>query len=314
MPTTKSALPLPALTEPGQGHHLSSSMVGRMTRILDAFGRSETSLTLEEVEGRTGLPRSTAHRILNQLIQLGWIARGDHGYSLGHRALRSGGGAHSWDELRMAAAPVLHRLQVHTRLVVHLGVLDGPEVVFLDKIGGAFAASLPSDVGTRWWLTSNGLGKSILAYLPPEGVQELLRDCPEHVDSADEGLTTVHCELNVIRRMRGIAFDRGGGMPGVGAVACVVRGPDGPVGAISVCGELKQMHLERLAPLVAMAAQHVSEALYPEPAGSGDGASSASGARPGTVFRRDALREWLEGPYGGGCCGQRAVCGRRRKV
>ncbi|MER6151565.1 IclR family transcriptional regulator [Streptomyces hirsutus] len=315
----KSAMPLPVLTEPEQGHDLSSSMVGRMTRILDAFGRSGTSLTLEEVEGRTSLPRSTAHRILNQLIQLGWITRGDHGYSLGRRALRSGGGTRSWDELRKAAAPVLHRLQVHTGLVVHLGVLDGPEVVFLDKIGGTFAASLPSDVGTRWWVTSNGLGKSMLAYLPPEDVQELLRDCPELVDNTDEGFTPIHCELNVIRRMRGIAFDRGGGMPGVGSVACVVRGPDGPVGAISVCGELRQMHLERLAPLVATAAHQVSEALHPEPAGSGGGEPSASGAgrpgaRPGTAFRRDTVREWLEGPYGGGCCGQRAVCSRRRKV
>ncbi|MFE9972148.1 hypothetical protein ACFYRD_15740 [Streptomyces hirsutus] len=79
------------------------------------------------------------------------------------------------------------------------------------------------------------------------------------------------------------------------------------------------MHLERLAPLVATAAHQVSEALHPEPAGSGGGEPSASGAgrpgaRPGTAFRRDTAREWLEGPYGGGCCGQRAVCGRRRKV
>ncbi|MEV6164900.1 IclR family transcriptional regulator [Streptomyces sp. NPDC052052] len=319
MPTVKSAMPSPALTETDQRYDLSSSMVSRMTRILDAFGRSRTSLTLEEVEARTSLPRSTAHRILNQLIQLGWITRGQHGYSLGRRALQSAGGAHSWDELRKAAAPVLHGLQVHTKLVVHLGVLDGPEVLFLDKIGGTFAASLPSDVGTRWWVTNNGLGKAMLAYLPPEDVQELLRDCPEHVDNADEGFTSIHCELNVIRRMRGLVFDRGGGMPGVGSVACVIRGADGPVGAISVCGELAQMHLERLAPLVATAAHQVAEALYADGAEAGGGEPSASGAGrvdawPGTALRRDAARAWLEGPYGGGCCGQRAVCDRRKKV
>lgn len=324
MPTSKFAVPPPVLTEPvltaaEQDPDLPSSMVGRMTRILDAFGRTGVGLTLEEVEERTSLPRSTAHRILNQLIQLGWITRGDHGYSLGRRALRSGEGTHGRDDLRKAAAPVLHRLQVRTGLVVHLAVLDGPEVVFLDKIGGAFAASLPSDVGTRWWVTNNGLGKAMLAYLPPEEVQDLLRDCPDLVDNGDEGFTPLHCELDAIRRMRGIVFDRGGGMPGVGAVACVVRGPDRPAGAISVCGELRRMHLERLAPLVARAAQQVSETLHPEFARPAGGAPPGSGAepavtRPGSAFGRDTAREWLEGPYGGGCCGQRAVCSRRRRA
>src|SRR3954463_13212726 len=119
MPTTEYAMNLAAVTEAEQGQVLSSSMVGRMTLILDAFGKRGTRLTLEEVERRTSLPRSPAHRILNQLIQLGWIARGDHGYALGSRALRAGGGASSWDELREAAASVLHALQVHTGLVVH---------------------------------------------------------------------------------------------------------------------------------------------------------------------------------------------------
>ncbi|MET8578594.1 IclR family transcriptional regulator [Streptomyces sp. NPDC005012] len=312
MPTSKFAMPLPVLSTAEEESDLPSSMVGRMTRILDAFGSSGTTLTLEEVEERTSLPRSSAHRILNQLIQLGWISRGDHGYSLGRRALRAGEGTHGWDELRKAAAPVLHRLQVHTKLVVHLGVLDGTEVVFLDKIGGSFAAFLPSDVGTRWWVTSNGLGKSMLAYLPPEDVHSLLKRCPGLVDGADDGFTALYCELDAIRRMRGVAFDRGGGMPGVGAVACAVRGPDGPVGAISVCGELRQMHLERLAPLVAQAAQQVSQALHPDPARPGGGQSAAPATRG--PDRPDMVHEWMRGPYGGGCCGRRAECSRRRRA
>lgn len=319
MPTTEYAMTLAAVTEAEQGQVLSSSMVGRMTLILDAFGKRGTRLTLEEVERRTSLPRSTAHRILNQLIQLGWIARGDHGYTLGSRALRAGGGASSWDELRRAAASVLHALQVHTGLVVHLGVLDGPEVVFLDKIGGAYAATLPSDVGTRWWATNNVLGRAMLAYLPPEHVQDLLRGCPELLGAADESFTSIHCELNVIRRMRGLSFERDGMMPGVGSVACAILAPDGPAGAISLCGDLAQMHLERLAPLVAAAARQVSEALYPKMAEPGDGEMFLRGGSPAKgrlniSLPREAAREWFEGPYGGGCCGQKAECGRRRAV
>jgi DNA-binding IclR family transcriptional regulator len=315
----EDVMTLVTVAEADQEPVLTSSMVGRMTLILDAFGKRGVRLTLEEVERRTHLPRSTAHRILNQLIELGWIARGDYGYTLGSRALRVGGSAGSWEDLRKAAAPVLHGLQVRTGLVAHLGVLDGPEVVFLDKIGGAYAATLPSDVGTRWWVTNNCVGKAMLAYLPPEQVQGLLRDCPELFSTADESFTSIHCELDAIRRMRGLAFERGEGMPGVGAVACVIRGPDGPAGAISLCGDLAQMHLERLAPLVAAAARQVSEALHPEMAEPDDGPLLPTGGnrpknRLDVVFPRDTAREWLEGRYGGGCCGQRAVCGRRREV
>ncbi|HEX5567350.1 MAG TPA: hypothetical protein VFY14_10590, partial [Streptomyces sp.] len=98
-----------------------------------------------------------------------------------------------------------------------------------------------------------------------------------------------------------------------------IRGPAGPAGAISVCGNLAQMHLERLAPLVAAAARQVSETLYPEMAESGDGElftpeGNQARSRVNISFPRDAAREWLEGPYGGGCCGQRAECRRRRAV
>lgn len=102
----------------------------------------------------------------------------------------------------------------------------------------------------------------MLATLPPEQAQDLLRDCPELFDTADDGFTSIRCELNAIRRMRGLSFDRGGGMPGVGSVACVDR------------------------PRI----------------------------RSNVGVPRDAVREWLEGPYGGGCCGKRTVCSRRGAV
>ncbi|WP_067172592.1 IclR family transcriptional regulator [Microtetraspora niveoalba] len=266
-----------------QEQDLPSSMVGRMTLILDAFERRGARLTLEEVERSTGLPRSTAHRILGQLVHLGWIEHGTFGYTLGRRALRLAASRGSWDDLRKAATPLLHDLHVLTGFVGHLCVLDGPEIVFLDKIGGAYASTLPSDVGSRWWATNAAIGKVILASLSPERVDDLLRSCPEFSRSADDGFCSIHRELNTIRRAGGLAFERGEGMPGVGAVACAVQGPDGPAGAISLAGDVAQMHFERLVPMVRAAARQASEALATSPDGTAWPQDPPASASPGTA-------------------------------
>ncbi|GIH70437.1 IclR family transcriptional regulator [Sphaerimonospora thailandensis] len=279
---------------------LPSSMVGRMTLILDTLGKRGIRLTLEEIERRTGLPRSTTHRILCQLLNLGWVEHGPYGYSLGTRAFQLAASSASWDELRRASAPVLHDLHVRTGLVSHLCTLDGPETVFLDKIGGAYAARLPSDVGSRWWATNSGIGKAILAYLPAEQVDELLRSCPEFAKSTDDGFGSLHCELNTIRRVGGLHFDRGEAMPGVGAIACAVRGPNGPAGAISVCGDLPQIHFERLAPMVAAGARRISEALFPT---LGDQACGPMVEQPPAADGGQRLPSRFSQIFPRGCCG-----------
>lgn len=120
---------------------LPPSMVERMTLILDAFDGRAARLTLEEVACRTQLPRSTVHRILDQLVKLDWVDHASFGYCLGRRALGLGGGDGGHSQIREAAAPLLHELHLQTGMVVHLSVLDGRESVYLDKVGGRFAAA-----------------------------------------------------------------------------------------------------------------------------------------------------------------------------
>jgi DNA-binding IclR family transcriptional regulator len=115
---------------------LPPSMVERLTLILDEFESRATRLTLEDVARRTHLPRSTAHRILDQLVQLCWLEHTAFGYRLGSRALGLGGRDNGHGEIRGAAAPLLHELQIKTGMVVHLAILDGAQVHYLDKVGG----------------------------------------------------------------------------------------------------------------------------------------------------------------------------------
>jgi DNA-binding IclR family transcriptional regulator len=248
----------PAMPEP------PASMVERMTLIMDAFAGPHTRLTLEDVTRRTNLPRSTAHRILDQLVRLEWLDRTPLGYGLGKRALGLGGKGGSNFEIREAAAPLLQNLYVRTGMVVHLAVLENSDVFYLDKIGGRFALAVPSRVAGRAPAHCTALGKAILAWLQPEQVELLIGTKINRLTNRSIGdISTLHQELNRIRQRRGLAFERGECFPHLSCVAAAIRGPEGPVASISLVGEI-DTPLEQVAPLVANAARQASLALFPD--------------------------------------------------
>lgn len=244
------------------GDQLPASMVERVTLILDSFEGRSARLTLEQVASRTRLPRSTAHRILDQLVRLRWLEHTSAGYALGQRALGLGGHDGSRGEVREVVAPMLHELHVRTGMVVHLAVLEDGDVVFLDKLGGRFATSLPSRVGGRAPASVTAIGKAMLAWCDPENVDALVRSRPTGQAPVDSA--ALHQELVRIRQRHGLAFEHGEAMPGVSAVAAAIRGADGPVAAVSLCGQERSAQPERVAPLVAEVVRESSRVLCPD--------------------------------------------------
>ncbi|MCX4767716.1 IclR family transcriptional regulator [Streptomyces sp. NBC_01275] len=234
----------------------------RVTLIMDLFERPQTRLTLETISRRTGLPRSTTHRILDQLVRLDWLHHAVSGYLLGPRALGLGGREIGHSALRAAAAPRLLELAVRTKMVVHLAVLDGPEIYYLDKVGGRAAVDVPSRVGGRAVAHCTGLGKAMLAWLAPEEIDAryarlIERRTPHSIGRLD----SLHRELGAVRRRNGLALDRGECFPDIACVGLAIRGPDGPIAAISAVGEGGSA-VERIAPLVADTVRSVSDELF----------------------------------------------------
>lgn len=243
---------------------LPPSMIDRMTLILESFD-SRGALTLEEVTCRSGLPRSTVHRILDQLVGRGWIDHASFGYCLGARALGLGGSDTGHRRIREAAAPHLHDLALQTGAIVHLTVLDGNEVLYLDKVGGQFASSVPSRVGGRFPAYATASGKAILAWLEPERVDALygkrLAPCTDRTIGDHVAL---HQELNRIRKRRGVAFEREEAARGIGCVGVALRGVDGPVAALSLAADARSTRLEWVAPIVADTARKITRTLFPD--------------------------------------------------
>ena len=239
------------------------SMVERMTLILDAFDGPPTRLSLEEVAKRTNLPRSTAHRILDQLAKLDWLEHTSLGYGVGRRALGLGGGDNGHGQVRQAAAEHLHELHLRTGMVIHLAVLDGPDEVILDKLGGRFATALPSRVGGRIPAHQTPAGRAMLAFLDPEIVDGLLSDRLDNpVTARGWTLATLHQDLNRIRQRHGLSIDRTSNHPRWFAAAAVaVRGHDGQLASVSACPETGTPTLERAVPLLVEVGRRISRAL-----------------------------------------------------
>ncbi|MBM7519632.1 IclR family transcriptional regulator [Nocardioides nitrophenolicus] len=237
------------------------SMVERMTTIMVAFGGPSARLSLEDVQEATGLPRSTAHRILNQLIALDWVRHTPAGYALGSRALGLGGSDSPEMDLRAAAAETLRSLHLETGLVVHLGVLEGADVRILDKLGGAFAARVPTRVGVRLPAARALVGRAQLAFLPPEDVDALVAAQQAHApDRPRVDLAALHRELGRVRARAGVVLDRGRNHLRLGCVAAPIIGRDGPCGGISLVGGA-QIDVDKLAPVVVRATRVIAHRL-----------------------------------------------------
>ncbi len=248
-----------------QRPELPASMVERMTRILEVFEGPSTCATLEHICRSTHLPRSTAHRILDQLVRLNWLDHGSAGYRLGRRSLQlSGGGTQAHTDVRGAAAPYLHQLSVRTGAVVHLAVLHGDQISYLDKLGGRFAVAVPSRVGGTQPAHCTALGKAMLAWHDPDAVDELFGERLSARTPASIGnRNQLHAELHRIRQRGGLAFERGEAFSDLACAAAAVHGPEGPVAAISAVAPAGST-IERVAPLVVAAARATTRELYPD--------------------------------------------------
>ncbi|MFI5497568.1 IclR family transcriptional regulator [Nocardia asteroides] len=245
-----------------------TSMIERMTLILDAFDATTPTLTLLGLAERTGLPRSTVHRILDQMIRLRWLAHTPGGYRLGLRVLELGGLAAEHNELREVVGPLLYDLSQRTGLIGHLAVLDGREVLFLDRAGGRSQVAIPTRVGGRLPAHCTAVGKALLATLEPGIAEASLRGntAPRTartiVDRAE-----LHRELARIRNRQGVAVDSEEALPGVGCVAVPIRGRGVAVAAISLSGTVQgdrsALDTARLARALAEVAKEAARALTP---------------------------------------------------
>lgn len=256
----------------------SGSSFLRGLSILDAFGPDDRELSLTQVAQRSGLPKSTAHRLISDLVTWGGLERAEGGLKLGMRVFELGRSVPVQRDIGDVALPFLRDLYDITGKTVNLAVLDKREIVYVEKLEAPESPTAPRP-GGRLPLHCTGLGKAMLAFSPPSVSDETIRAGLTRV--TERSITSVAVfrrELAAVRASR-LAFDREELAPGLFCIATpIFDGQGALVGAISVSSLESIIGAETLGPALLTIAMALSREL---------GASSGQDRpRPPRTFRR----------------------------
>lgn len=217
--------PVPAGTE-----RLSS--VATASRILREFGKHSTQLGVSQLARSVGVGKSTAHRVIWTLAEEGLLEKVEEtGLFRLTSVMRSlGASAETAQRLHEAATLPLDNLRAHTPGTLHVAILDGFDVLYVERREGRGAIPVFRAVGARnaAYLTSSG--KVLLAYLPDDQQQRLIADM-RLVPRTKRTITSrplLLAELALVRR-QGYAENRGESQPGMCSIAAPIRDPLGRV-------------------------------------------------------------------------------------
>ena len=154
-----------------------ATAVERALNILEAAARRSDGLTNSEISRKLGIPKSSASYILRTLERRGYLRRhGETGrYRLGLKILSLGGDAQANLDIADVALPFMRALEEKIHMTVHLAVLDQGEAVYIEKVEAPGFFKVNTWVGRRMFLHSTSVGKCLLAWLPKQEAEAIVR-------------------------------------------------------------------------------------------------------------------------------------------
>src|SRR2546428_4469625 len=242
--------------------------IDRAAKILDCFTFEQPELPVSEIAAKTGLHKSTAHRILMALEYNDIIGQNQEtgNYYLGLKLFKLGNQATARIQLREVARPYLIQLMEETKETVHLAVLDENQVLYLEKVEGPHALRMPSRVGRRIPTYCTSLGKAMLSCLDDQEVKNIFRNqvLRPYTANTVKTLTRLLTDLRMIRK-RGYSVDNEEIEIGLRCVGAPIKDYTGAmVGAISVAApsaRLASQKIPTVGRLVVVTAEEISEKL-----------------------------------------------------
>jgi len=236
-------------------------MLEKGLRILQAYRSGDRKLRLNDLVDRTGMPKSTVHRLTQVLIENHLLSLDAGGYELGIGLFELGGLVPVKQRLREIALPFLQDLFVATHETVHLGIREGRDVVYVEKIYGHSDLALPSRVGGRLPLTCTAVGKALLAFSSGEIQESVLTQPLRRISQRSiVDPARLRRELAEIRNT-GLAFEREENTPGRGCVAAPVLVQGEALAALSISVPITHYTVPPLAAAVKTAALALSRQL-----------------------------------------------------
>lgn len=237
--TEESATPAP------RRYHSTLSSVRNAARLLKEFSKGDREIGVTELSRRLNIGKSTAHRLLNTLAEERLLEQDPNtgGYRLGLAMYELGTTVTMHTDLHEATSPVVEQLRNATRETVQVAVLDGREVVYVERRESPQTLRLFGRVGHRNLAHCTSTGKLLLALLPPARLDQLLDGwvLPAKTPHTITDVKVLRAQLDVVRA-RGWAENVNESEIGAASVAAPIRNGRGDcVAAISVAGPVQRL-------------------------------------------------------------------------
>lgn len=266
--------------------------------ILEVLADEEPPYTLTELSRRLHLHVSTVHRLLVNLVRHGFVEEDtvSGGYQLSYRVLRMGLRVLDRLDFRRAALPLLHDLNLRTKEIVHMAILQGTQAISIERFESPQPVGLDARLGRVMPLHCTGVGKTLLAYQSEDFLNQLAHSpgLTRMTAHTLTGLPQLRKELERIRE-QGYALDQEEVVEGLRCVSGPVFNHTGQtIAAFSVSGPAMRMtpaRVSEIAQMVRETSQQISYRLgyrsdsrpLPEPAGGNlRGERGVQRARPRT--------------------------------
>ena len=243
------------------------SLTYRSLDLLACFTPDQPIRSLSELSHHSGLPLTTTHRIVADLLAWGALERNpDGGLQIGLRLWQVASQAPRGLGLREVALPFMEDLYVATGENVQLAVREGSEAVYVERLTGRQSVRVLTRVGDRFALHATGVGLVLLAHAPAEVRTAVLERplqawTPYTITDPDQ----LRATLAEVRRT-GVAISDRQVTEDALSVACPVLGPGNDVvAALSVVVKYGTLPPQALIPAVLAAGNGISRALGSKP-------------------------------------------------
>jgi IclR family transcriptional regulator, KDG regulon repressor len=207
--------------------------IDRIGRMLWALAGDEPSLTLSECASAADLNKSSAHRLLSSLQDIGLVERDAGGWRLGVGVVQLATARHRQLDLRHEVAEDLQRLGREYRAAVALSVPNGSDMVYIDRRDSPETYAPSARLGATAPMWAGAAGRAVLARLPPAERERRLSD--ERWLALPLQLRSRVLDEIAEAHRRGYAMDQGLFFDGIAGVAAAITDPTHvPIAAISV--------------------------------------------------------------------------------
>jgi DNA-binding IclR family transcriptional regulator len=244
--------------EPGR------TVTSRVLALLAAFDHQHSHLTLSQLSRRSGVPLTTTHRLVAELVD--WQALSldaEARYVIGRRLWQLGLLSPVNQDLRELALPYLEDVHAVTRQTVHLAVREGMTALYVERLLGSGSAKVVSRMGSHLPLHATGVGKVLLAWAPAEVVAEALTRLERLTAHTIVDPAGIRRELAAVRR-DGHARTAEEMTLGTRSLAVPVRNLEGEVvAALGIVIDSARRDLLRFAPVLQVAAGAIGRRLVP---------------------------------------------------